>query len=438
MAPALKLLALGLGGCLAAAAAGNATANVTTTPAPAYHADSSPAGCTPGKSCTNGGMPAERGMCVMDASGAGAACWDVCNPAHSPGQYRVSTNPVVTMTYKGMVETVRSGLNPIVNCPGMKGGDPCPPGFQCPAEILSQSRVPKGQGLCVIDPNAPMSRACWDMCDFTKSVRRYTVGTAEGTATFVNGVRSSVCPHMTWWFIALSVLGVVAVLLIIFGLGIFIRKTIAKRASKGRSRGAVEIADKPELGEELNDRDYEQDVHPDDPTSPHNEYARAGMAYQEPDAGHHMNDMLPPEPPRHDSMHAHLEQPFMEAPFYPDGTPGGTSRSMQALAPQLYSPTGHGIPGLTEPQNLLNLTQSALQQQHQLGAMTTAIHAPPVGHMQGSFAAPAMQSSFAGVGMHQQQMGMQSFNTMPPSSVQMGIGQMGGQQQYFTQRQRVG
>merc|ERR1711963_644039 len=104
-------------------------------------------------------------MGMPSATGTIRACWDVCNENHRPQEFMVDTNVAVTMSYAGMVETVRAGLNPMVRCPGnFHGGDPCPPGDLCTPRFRLRSDLPEGRGICIIDASEAEGRSCADMC----------------------------------------------------------------------------------------------------------------------------------------------------------------------------------------------------------------------------------------------------------------------------------
>lgn len=404
------LLAAALGGRVCAAQVANLT----------FFADVDPAGCTIGRSCTNGGIPQNRGVCVVSRTGS-FACWDVCNPNHASDSFRANNNVMVTMTLKGMVETVRAGNNPTVSCPGFRGGDICPPGNDCPAGIAASYKVPEGRGMCVIDPDGYMSRACWDMCDTTILTSAFALGTPEGTKTKILNVRgSTACPRLQWWGILLTVLGVLGLIFLCVGLGIMLRR---RAGSKSRESGEL--------------KDFTQGLHEeaDEGMDQGDVYDRGLGDYQQEPAA----EMMPPEPPRQDSIRPPVHDMPAYQPYYDQGSAGTSSYSANLPLPPAtssspyspsgrlqsmqqpsspYSPGGRPIPGLQEPENLLNLTQQQLGQQALLG-QSLAVPQQVVGY-QASFTAPPM---YGGLQMPQVgHMGGHSFHTVPPQSVQMTPG----------------
>mmetsp|Transcript_14151 Transcript_14151/g.30724 ORF Transcript_14151/g.30724 Transcript_14151/m.30724 type:complete len:494 (-) Transcript_14151:354-1835(-) len=321
--------------------------------------DADPASCVLGKACSDGGIPLERGLCVLTESN-NRACWDVCNTHHPSGSYRINMNNMVTMTFKGMVETVRSGLNPSVHCSGMTNGDPCPPGDNCPNSMLARHKVPEGRGICVIDPQAHMSRSCWDMCDTRISMTKLTMGTAAGTEERVRAVRNSdTCPHLSFWKVMLIAVGVIGASASCCGLVMVLRKSAARRGKRSSRANPKEL-------------DFDEGAEDEE-----NEYTQPGNGFQDGimDRSGIPGHDLPPQPPSAAELmmqQQQQQQQQQQMGFYQDGSgyyQGGS-----------YSPTGAGmpIPGLKEPENLLTMTQQALQQQSGMASYQTAIAANTV------------------------------------------------------------
>jgi len=438
-------------------------ADNNTAPAPTQEPfkvtdDVEAANCVLGKNCSDGGMDPLRGLCVLSTSPGGKACWDVCNPKHSPQQYKVNNNAAVTMSYAGMVESVRAGLNPMVSCPNLEGGDPCPPGDFCPAAMLAEFKILKGRGMCVIDPNQHTSRSCWDMCNFHRSVSEFTMGTPEGTGATVSATRASgICPGTPWWFYPVVGLSILAIIGCCAGLFVAVKHVGARRL-RSRKESLVESR----YNEEQRDyKEYGEPMHED---------LAGGMSQPRESAA--------PPPAAHEYM---MQQPQEQIYAQPPQTPaspqaqeplaglydGGASRQVQTGPPpqgmqQQFSPMGMStpntvpggvgllspqgldnthltggsmrIPGLDEP-NLLNSMPSLQvggsehyhQQQYRLGTTQPATQ--------------VLQNSFQGqpVGT----VGMPSFHTQvpmnymagasPPGSIQM---QPGVQPGFFTTLQR--
>jgi len=205
-----------------------------------YYADV-PTGvaCTLGKSCTDGGMPEERGLCVK--SGAGSACWDVCNPGHAPRQYVVGADDDhhLNSGYAGLVAQVRAGENAYVQCPAeLEQGDPCPPGESCPGAMGREAGVPEDRGICVVDSGQASDRACWDMCDGSHDPEDYILGTVVGVSNKIKRARGSgVCPGGSWLpWILVALLGLC---LLACCAGLLISQRVARRRSRGGERGVV-------------------------------------------------------------------------------------------------------------------------------------------------------------------------------------------------------
>lgn len=372
-------------------------------PSSHYVDDAEPAACVLGQNCTDGGIPAYRGLCVVSRNpGAGKACWDVCNPNHAPESYQVNDNTAVTMSYAGMVETVRAGLNPMVRCPNnLHGGDPCPPGEPCTYEMRRFYNIPKGRGMCVIDANKPNSRACMDMCDTRKDPSAFTFGTPAGTASTVETTRANVCPRMPWAVIILTFVGIVGFSSCCIGVLLWVRKTVSRR-SKSRNLPLSSAYDQEADGNpDLDSAEVMRDPLADDvrmgsedPSSPQNEYARPGRLHGEPDAAREP-DLLPPEPPRVASSRPQ-ESVYAQAPTQADSMPPmflGSAPSSRAQVPSGFGghhgsnsraqsgsfTPGPRIPGLSEPNLLPNIgaLQAAGPQQFVLGA-THGMNANPL------------------------------------------------------------
>merc|ERR1712032_354920 len=56
-------------------------------------------------------------------------------------------------------------------------------------------------GMCVVDESNPEnSRACWDMCDWSRKPAKYTYGAKEGAEKRIWELRQSgACPSNSWW-----------------------------------------------------------------------------------------------------------------------------------------------------------------------------------------------------------------------------------------------
>jgi len=321
----------------------------------AYYDDIQHSQCTLGGNCSDGGIPENRGFCARGRHiGLGNACWDVCNLNHDPESFTTSdTLDRETMSFAGMVETVRAGLNPMVRCPGLEsGGDSCPPGEMCPEEMLTEFKILKGRGMCVIDAGQHHSRACWDMCDSRRNPQDYTMGTASGTAATVWAVRgSSVCPGTPWWAWALTVLG--AMMMVTCGIGAF---NVIKRLRKIRSRAAKE---------------HNMDENYDD-TAEFKKNMEEGSS--DSDSKYEMQQDLPPQkewhgsseaplsiPPQHEGQwltqfHGAIPQDGFSHRTYPPSTGPGVPSSIPGLdAPNLlghlpeiqaaFPPSSFSLPG---------------------------------------------------------------------------------------------
>lgn len=183
--------------------------NVSQPSTPDVYPDVTDVECELGGNCTGavpGSVPPSRGLCVQGpAGGTGNSCWDVCNPAHQPNKYIIDSSDegkIRNKGYEALVEQVRAGLNPFVQCPGeLHQGDSCPPGDPCGDLMAQEFGVPEGQGLCVMDASQPQSRACWDMCDGSRRPDEFEEGTPEGAARKVEEARAgATCSHMwPWW-----------------------------------------------------------------------------------------------------------------------------------------------------------------------------------------------------------------------------------------------
>lgn len=436
-------------------------------------------------------MPSYRGICVASPNpGAGRACWDVCNFNHLPIHYSMGDTAPAPMQFgvKGMIESVRAGLNPLVKCPGNFGGDPCPPGSACPKEMSDMYSVSAGRGMCVLDESQPQDRACWDMCDSSKSPVSFTMGTPPGTESKVRGVRgSSRCPGTQWWKILLLILGIFLIIGCIVGAIVVVRNQ--KKKSKSSSRRQDEDDRQQDYstkfledGAPMDRQVYDQPpINQDQPPyddygapSPQQDRGFAMPPSPPPDGGYHtdraalMEEYGPPptnfvdtpapqreqppqepsQPPQQQSLQAYQQQNF-EGSRQPSVAMGGGSMGTMSMPSASVSGTAR-IPGLDEPNLLGNLQM--MQQQQQAGSMegfqTNPYAMIPQNTQPGSaYMTPGsgavLQNSFNFAPPGGQPSGLNSFHTQipslyppgsPPSSVQVRPG-VGGQQ-FFGQQQQ--
>mmetsp|Transcript_161379 Transcript_161379/g.297497 ORF Transcript_161379/g.297497 Transcript_161379/m.297497 type:complete len:353 (-) Transcript_161379:151-1209(-) len=161
-----------------------------------------------GQGCTEGTIPADRGLCVNTG---GLQCWDACDLSKAPQEYFVPDGAgKAIQSYPLMVEQIRQGKYP-VTCPDVTSQifdplhAPCQPYSRC-----TTKNIQREQGMCVaVNIDGKTGNLCLDMCD--TSIPLDTFGTKpgqkDGTRALVQAVRDGhdsgpfpvACPGIQWW-----------------------------------------------------------------------------------------------------------------------------------------------------------------------------------------------------------------------------------------------
>eukprot|EP00811_Abedinium_folium_P032257 NODE_5329_length_1782_cov_12.354079.p1 GENE.NODE_5329_length_1782_cov_12.354079~~NODE_5329_length_1782_cov_12.354079.p1 ORF type:complete len:509 (-),score=120.76 NODE_5329_length_1782_cov_12.354079:162-1688(-) len=176
--------------------------------------------CILGLGCHAGGIPPERGLCVL--RGEHHECWDACNRRHHPTEYDVGSKGE-NLAYHQLVISVRTGNNAAVGCieetiNGLPDITGCEPGDPC---AFNNDR---NRGICVLTgepittpgatPNEQVQ--CWDVCDTSHDMATFAVGAPLGTQHQVASMRyncpTSSLPWRTFWIFLVIVLICVSVL----------------------------------------------------------------------------------------------------------------------------------------------------------------------------------------------------------------------------------
>jgi len=346
-------------------------------------------GCSPAYNCTAGGIPEARGICVN--VGIGQQCWDVCNPKHTPHEYKVSEGAATNSAVAGLVIQVRAGMNSYVQCPPELGhGDACPLGRVCTSSMASAFNVPAGQGMCVIDENRTNSRACWDLCDEVHKPDDYQMAAEAGALERVLKFRQGGhCPSRPWWPWLLAILLTLCLLSCCVYLVLMLLK-LGKKRTRGLDRGSrldLEVAQEDALADGPH-RELQTRVPPNFANDYADGYGRPQLSGScEASLGMPLAPSYneeewrpPPEPPRMlDTPAAERELPSPPQPYYeePAVRPVHNSHEepsnridvyhngmMQMGEREQFFPgsTSNRIPGLDEPNLFPNLAGSTLQQ----------------------------------------------------------------------------
>lgn len=160
----------------------------------------------------------------MQSSPNTQACWDVCNRAHQPSDFMVSTgsdsaSQMQNGALAGLVQQVRLNRNPLVVCPGGSDDDDnvigCQLGGPCGKYMLEKYHIPSANvGLCVQSASGDGSRMCVNMCTTPKN-RINKLGWPAGSLTAFLANQASACNGLPWWAVLLIVvfsLGLIAFL----------------------------------------------------------------------------------------------------------------------------------------------------------------------------------------------------------------------------------